>query len=815
MKVSLNWLKDYIDIDLDPVKVGEVLTDIGLEVEGMEEIESIKGGMEGIVIGYVKEQGPHPNVDRLSVTKVDIGTGEDLHIVCGAPNVAAGQKVLVAPVGTTLYTKEGEAWTIKKGKIRGEVSEGMICSEDEVGLGDDHSGIVVLPEDVQVGMPAKDYYRIEKDYVYEIGLTPNRSDATNHIGVAKDLLAALTINYDHTGDLRLPSVKDFKVENHDLPVEVAVENTEACPRYTGVVIKGVTIRESPEWLKKRLRAVDVRPINNVVDITNFILHELGQPLHAFDLDQIAGRKVIVKTLPAGSSFTTLDEVDRKLLDSDLMICDGDSKGMCIGGVFGGVGTGVKETTRNIFLESAHFNAKYIRRTSMHHQLRTDAARVFEKGSDPNITLYALKRAILLIKQLAGGEIASEVVDIYPEPILPREVDIAYSRVKRLIGMDIPHDEIKAILSVLEMEIREETEETLRVAVPTNKADVTREADVIEEILRIYGFNKVEMPNQITTAITVGAYPDPTTIRNKIGDYLASNGFHEMMAVSLSESRYYPKVLGGVRADELVYINNTSNIHLNIMRPDMLISGLEAVLYNQNRQQGNVKLFEFGKTYRHGEDRIHESQHLSLFMAGQRYSESWLNTQKEDVSYYSLKAMVVNILSRIGLTSYQETAVQEEPFSFALRYHRGQQVLVEFGKVDPRIIKKMDIRDAVYYADFNWEALVKAGGKQQVSFEEINKFPSTRRDLALVIDNSIKFQDIVAIARKVGKKLIKDINLFDVYENAEQLGPGKKSYAVSFLFEDPTTTLRDKEVDKVMGKLMQFYKEQLGAEIRGL
>lgn len=815
MKVSLNWLKDYINIDLDPEKVGEILTDIGLEVEGMEEVESIKGGMEGIVIGYVKESGKHPNADRLSVNKVDIGAGEDLHIVCGAPNVAAGQKVLVATVGTTLHTPEGESWTIKRGKIRGEVSEGMICSEDEVGLGDDHSGIVVLPDDVPAGMLAKEYYQIEKDYVYEIGLTPNRSDATNHIGVAKDLLAALKINYGHTGELAIPSVEAFQVDNHDMPVEVVVEDTEACPRYTGVVIKGVTIGESPEWLKKRLRAVDVRPINNIVDITNFILHELGQPLHAFDMDAITNHKVIVKTLPVGTNFRSLDEIDRTLRDSDLMICDGASNGMCIGGVFGGISSGVKETTKNIFLESAHFNAGWIRRTSMHHQLRTDAAKVFEKGSDPNITLYALKRAILMIKELAGGKIASEVIDIYPSPIEPRKVEISYKNVKRLIGMDIPHEEIKEILRVLEMDIAEETEERLLVAVPTNKADVTREADVIEEILRIYGFNKVEMPNQITTAITVGEYPDATTIRNKIGDYLAANGFYEMMAVSLSEARYYREVLTGVGQEELVYINNTSNVHLNIMRPTMLISGLEAILHNQNRQQTDVKLFEFGKTYRHGEGRIVENEHLSLFMVGQRRPESWLNAEKEEVTYYSLKAIVVNLLTRAGLDSYQQTALHDETFSFGLRYHRGQQVLVEFGKVDPRLVKKMDIRGGVFYADFNWEAIMKAARRQNITFEAINKFPSTRRDLALVIDNSVKFEDIVAIARKAGKKLIKDINLFDVYENAEQLGEGKKSYAVSFTFEDPTKTLKDKEVDKVMNKMMQACKQQLGAEIRGL
>lgn len=813
MNISLNWLKDYIDIDLDPIKLGEILTDIGLEVEGMEEIESIKGGMEGVVVGLVKESGKHPNANKLSLNKVDIGAGKDLQIVCGAPNVAAGQKVLVATIGTTLYSPEGEAWTIKKGKIRGEFSEGMICSEDEVGLGDDHSGILVLPDKVEIGTLAKNYYRIEKDYVYDIGLTPNRSDATNHLGVAKDLLAALKINYGHQGELRLPSVDHFKVDNKDLPVEVTVENTEACPRYTGVVIKDVKIKESPDWLKTRLKAAGVRPISNIVDITNFVLHELGQPLHAFDLDEVADQKIIVKTLDQDAVFTSLDEVDRKLRATDLMICDGNSKGMCIGGVFGGIKSGVKEGTKNIFLEAAHFNAKWIRRTSMHHQLRTDAAKVFEKGSDPNITLYALKRATLLMQELAGGKIASEIIDIYPEPIQPKEVDIAFSRIKRLIGMDIPHDEIKEILVALEMEIKAETEEGLTVAVPTNKSDVTREADVIEEILRIYGFNKVVMPAQITTAITVGQHPAPNTLRNKIADLLTANGFNEMMAVSLSESRYYREIMSAVEEKELVYINNTSNTNLDVMRPTMIIGGLEAILHNQNRQQSDVKLFEFGKTYRQGENGIVEKERLSLLMSGSRRPENWLNTSKSEVSYYSLKAYVINVLKRFGLQTYQETAIQNEVFAYGLRYHRGPQVLVEFGKTAAQLTKKMGVKSDVYYADFNWEGLMKAARKQKINVQEINKFPSTRRDLALLIDNSVKFQDIVAIARKVGKKLIKEINLFDVYENTEQIGEGKKSYAVSFAFEDPAKTLKDKEVDKVIHKLIQAYESQLGAQIR--
>ena len=813
MNVSLNWLKDYIDIHLSPDKVSEILTDIGLEVEGMEEVESIKGGLEGVVVGYVKECGKHPNADKLSVTKVDVGQEEDLQIVCGAPNVAAGQKVLIATIGTTLYSPEGEAWKIKKGKIRGEVSQGMICAEDELGLGNSHEGIIVLPEEVETGTLAKDYYQIESDYVYEIGLTPNRSDATNHLGVAKDLAAALKINYDHAGAVKIPSVEDFKVDSTDMTVDVVVEDENACPRYAGVSIKGVRIGESPEWMQKHLTAIGVRPISNIVDITNFVLHELGQPLHAFDLDKIAGRKVIVKQLPEGTKFLSLDEVERSLHAEDLMICDGDSKGMCIGGVFGGLNSGVTDTTTNIFLEAAHFNAKSIRRTSMRHNLRTDAAKVFEKGSDPNIAVYALKRAAMLIKELGGGTIASEIVDLYPTKIEPKAVEVNYSHVNRLIGVDILKEDIKKILAALEMDIISETDETFTVAVPTNKSDVLREADVIEEILRIYGFNKVPIPTHVNTAVSISPKPDPNQVKNIAGDLLAANGFNEMMAVSLSESRYYKEYLPIVEDSELVYINNTSNVHLDIMRPSMLFSGLEAILHNQNRRQTRLRLFEFGRTYLHTEQGIKEQNHLSLFLTGQRFSESWLNADKSQVDYYTLKSFVQNLLRRMGLQAYQETALKNEIFSYGIRYHRGQQVLVEFGKIAPAVAKKMDIKSNVFYADVNWDAILKTLKKHQIKFEELNKFPSIRRDLALVIENTVNFSDIVTIAKKLGKSLLKEINLFDVYENAEQLGEHKKSYAVSFIFEDATKTLKDKEVEKVMNKLIQEYESKLGAIIR--
>lgn len=815
MKISLNWLKEYLDIGLSPEEVSEILTGIGLEVEGMEQVETIKGGLEGVVVGKVLECSRHPNADRLSLTKVDIGNGEGpLQIICGAPNVAAGQTVMVATAGTTLYPiGSEEPLVLKKGKIRGEVSEGMICSEDELGIGEDHSGIVILPDDAPIGTPAREYFRIETDFVYEIGLTPNRSDATNHIGVAKDVAAYLKINHGHSGEVRLPSVDNFKPDNNSLPVEVIVEAPEACPRYAGVTIRGVAVGESPAWLRNRLLSIGLRPINNMVDITNFILHELGQPLHAFDLRQVAGNKIIVKALPKGAKFTTLDEVERELSGEDLMICNGREEGMCIGGVYGGINSGVKDDTTDIFLESAHFNPKWIRRTSMGHNLRTDAAKVFEKGSDPNIAVYALKRAALLMKELGGGEVASEVVDIYPEPVKPAEVEVKYAHISRLVGIEIPREEVHSILAALEMKVLSDGPEAFTVAVPTNKSDVTREADVIEEILRIYGYNKVPIPEQVKTGINIAPRPDPDELRNIAGNYLAANGCHEMMALSLSESRYYKDLYKSVPEEALVYINNTSNAQLDIMRPDMLFSGLAAVLHNQNRQQVNLKLFEFGRSYQHGENGIREEQHLSLFITGERYPESWISNRKGDADFYSLKALVSNVLARLGFSGYQETAIQDEAFAFGLQCHRGQQVLARYGQVSPRLSKQMDIRSLVYYADFQWDALLKAVRKNKIEYQELNKFPAMRRDLALVIDNSVKFNDIVAIARKVGKKLIQDINLFDVYENEAQLGKGKRSYAVSFLFEDATKTLQDKEVDKVVNQLIEAYESQLGASIR--
>lgn len=830
MTISLNWLKNYLDINLSPEEISNLLTSLGLEVEGMEEVETIKGGLEGIVVGQVEECWRHPNADKLSLTRVNIGTGELLQIVCGAPNVAAGQKVLVATVGTTLYPLNGEPFTLKKGKIRGEESQGMICAEDELGIGEDHSGIMVLPADTPVGLSGRQYFNIEKDVVYEIGLTPNRSDATCHLGVARDLAAALKVQYGQSGQVKVPSVENFKTHNHSLPVEVVVENREACPRYAGVSLQGITVRESPDWLKKRLLAIGSRPINNIVDVTNFILHELGQPLHAFDLDKITERKVIVKTLPEGTKFQSLDEKERTLYGEDLMICDGDSNGMCIGGVFGGINSGVKDSTKNIFLESAHFNARWIRRSSTRHDLRTDAARVFEKGSDPNLCVYALKRAAMMMVELGGGEIASEIVDIYPQPIEKQQIKVTYEYVNRLIGTDISPGKIREILLALGMDIVEEASSSFIVAVPTNKTDVTRPADIVEEILRIYGLDNVPVPLQIRSSMVRNEYPGPDQVRNAIGSFLAANGFNEIMSLSLSQSAFYKEILPRDMED-VVFVNNTSNVQLDIMRPDMLFSGLEAVVHNQNRQQTDLKLFEFGKTYHRkgneagaGVKNYEEPQHLSLFLTGQRWPGSWKVSQKPapEADFFTLKSFVNTVLARLSISGYQETAGSSQVetgsryrdvFSYFVTCHRGAQEMVSYGKVQPKVCKKMGIRSDVYYADFNWDLLLQAAKKQSITFAELNKFPSVQRDLALVIGKSVKFSDIAALARKVGKKLLKEITLFDVFEDEAKLGEGKKSYAVSFNFEDPARTLQDKDVDAVMNELIAAFESKLGAVIR--
>lgn len=812
MNISLNWLKRYLVLDLPVSEISEILTTIGLEVEGVKEVEAIQGGLRGLKIGKVLTKAQHPNADKLSVTTVDVGTGEPLNIVCGAPNVDAGQKVVVATIGTTLYNAE-EPWKIKKGKIRGEISEGMICAEDEIGLGKGHDGIMVLPDDATVGMDAADYFGIETDIVFDIGLTPNRSDATSHLGVARDLYAYLAVNKGYEDDIKEPDLSKFDVKHESLLIKVEVEDHEACPRYSGVTLSNVNVGESPEWIKKFLSTIGVRPINNVVDITNYVLHEYGQPLHAFDADKIGEGKIIVKKLADGAAFTTLDEVDRKLSSEDLMICDGNSDGMCIAGVFGGVKSGVKDETKNIFLESAHFDANTIRKTSTRHLLRTDAAKIYEKGSDPNITTAALKRAANLMVEYAGATIASNIVDIYPEEIKPRSINIRYQNVNSHIGADISKEEIHNILRAMDMELKLIDEDTLKVLVPTNKADVIREVDVIEEILRIYGFNKIALPSKITSTLHFKEFPNKRYVKEALANHLSNNGYNEMMGMSLIESNYFKELLP-LEDDKLVYINNTSNIHLDIMRPEMMVSGLLSVAHNLNRQQNDLKLYEYGKAYLKSGDDYEEAEYLTLFISGNKAEESWLIDGSNEVSFYDIKKCVHSVLQKASIKGYQEEELSDSnKWQYGMRYFRGNKTIATYGEVKSGILQGLGIKSKVYYAELPIDILVSSAQSAKNTVTEISKFPGTRRDLALVLDKHVKFDTVKSIAFKTDKKILKEVNLFDVYDNEEVLGEGKKSYAVSYNFEDKTKTLKDKEVDKIMNKLIGSYEEKLAAQIR--
>lgn len=812
MNISLNWLKKYINVDgISTDELSEILTTIGLEIEGVEERELVRGGLAGVVVGEVKTCKKHPDADKLNVTTVDVGGEAPLQIVCGAPNVAAGQKVLVATIGTMLYNAD-EPWKIKKGKIRGQLSEGMICAEDELGLGQSHEGILVMPAEAKVGSLAAEHFDLGNDTVFEVGLTPNRSDATSHIGVAKDLYAYLKVNKGYTADVKEPEVSRFDVKQTNMKVEVDVLDLIACPRYTGITLTNIEVKESPGWMQKLLLAVGVRPINNVVDITNFILHETGQPLHAFDYDKIAGHKIIVDKLPGGKSFTTLDKQERTLDKDDLMICDGEKAGLCIAGVFGGIGSGVTEDTKTIFLESAHFDAAHIRKTSTRHLLRTDAAKVFEKGSDPNITLYALKRAVLLLEEYAGALVASEVIDIYPKEIKPVEVYLTYEKVNKLIGNPITNEDIHNILRAMDMEILPAGEEGFKVLVPTNKADVTRDVDVIEEILRIYGFNKIEIPTKVLSTLNYSSHPDKKDIKNKVADRLTALGYNEMMGLSLIESKYYRDVYI-VEDSELVYINNTSNIHLDIMRPEMLISGLLSVVHNHNRQQPTVRLYEYGKSYRKRGEGFEETELLTIFLTGQRQAEHWMVAGSAAVDFYDIKKAVHEVLGRIGVDNYQISEVEDDRFAYGLHYHRGPKSIVRYGQVADHIAMGVGVKSSVFYAEIDVAQLVESTKNINTKLETISKYPSVRRDLALVVDKKVKFADIQQIAQKADKKRLKDVRLFDIYTNEEHVGKGKKSYAVSYLFEDQEKTLVDKEVDHVMKKLMEQYEAKLGALIR--
>ncbi|MCL4120858.1 UNVERIFIED_CONTAM: hypothetical protein GTU68_007405 [Idotea baltica] len=808
MKVSYNWLKQYVNVNLPADEVANMLTEIGLEVEHVEKTQQVEGGLAGLVVGHVLTAEKHPGADKLKVTTVDIGTGEPLPIVCGAPNVAAGQKVIVATVGATLFPVEGDSFKIKKSKIRGEASQGMICAEDEIGIGKSHDGIIVLDNAIAAGTPAAEVFELKEDYLFEIGLTPNRSDATCHLGVAQDLYAALVINKNFKGEVKMPSVTNFKVDNTNQSVNISVEDVELCPRYAGICISNITVKESPEWLKERLQSIGINPKNNIVDITNFILHELGQPLHAFDAKEVNG-EVVVKMLPEGTKFTTLDEVERELSEADLMICNAD-KPMCIAGVFGGVTSGVKETTTDIFLESACFNAQSIRKTGKRHNLRTDACMRYEKGGDPNVAIYALKRAAILIKELAGGTISSDIIDLYPNPIKKAEVTVSYKQVSRITGVEIASEKVDAILAALEMETVNKTDETITIKVPTNKVDVLREIDVIEEILRIYGFNNIPVPSNVNSALAPSPAVDKNKLQNQVSDYLVANGFSEAMANSISNSKYYD-------GDELVVpLLNSLSVELDVLRKNMLFSGLNAIELNQNKSNHDLRFFEFGKTYEKADKGHKENSYLSIFIVGNKANESW-QAATENTDFFDLKKTVINVLKRIGAEKgLVAESINDEELIYGLQMGLPKNApILKMGRINGTLQKKFGIKPTteIYYALINWKTALKRIAKKKITYTPTPKFPATRRDLALLIDKKVNFADIEKIARKNGKKILQSVNLFDIYEDAKKIGDNKKSYAVSFVFQDESKTLTDKEIDKIMSRMIETYQKELGATLR--
>lgn len=803
MKISLNWLKEYIDLNEDVNTISETLTNTGLEVEGVEKVEEIKGGLQGLVIGEVKTCGKHPDADKLSLTTVDIGEAELSPIVCGAPNVVAGQKVVIATVGATLYPSEGEPFKIKKAKIRGEVSLGMICAEDEIGLGSSHAGIMVLDTDLPNGTPAAEYFNPSDDNVFEIGLTPNRADAASHFGVARDLKAAFK------RETKFPDLSGFKVDNTNRPVEVVVENTEACPRYSGLTMTGVTVGESPKWLKARLNSIGLAPINNVVDVTNYVLHSLGQPMHAFDLKEVKGDKVVVKTMSEGTAFVTLDEKERKLSAKDLMICN-DSEAMCIAGVFGGIQSGVKESTTELFLESAYFSSDYVRNTATRHALKTDASFRFERGADPRMTISALKWSAMLIKEVAGGEISSEIVDIYPEEIANTEIVMSYSNIKRLIGVELPKETIHGILNNLDIEIRDGGQSGFVAIVPPYRFDVTREADVIEEILRIYGYNNIPL-SEYSSADFLANFPTPDKdkIQEKTASFLSALGMNEIMSNSLTNPDYLTK--GGYwKEEENVQILNKLSEELGVMRQTLIFSGLEALKHNINRKQINLKFFEFGRVYSKKGSDYHEEQQLAMFMTGDRSEESW-NAAKKAVDFHDLSAVVHKILDKFSVVAFDSIPTQNQCFEFGLDISVNGVVLATFGKLKKKLTKVIGVNQDVFYAELNWPKLLKRYGKIPM-YQPVSKFPEVRRDLSLVLDKKVQFDEIMKIAQKESKKLVKRINVFSVYEG-DSIGEGKKSYALSFILQDENKTLNDKVIDKTMNALMLSFENNLNAIIR--
>lgn len=820
MNISYNWLKDYLQFDLSPQETADALTSIGLEVGTVEEIQTIKGGLEGLVIGEVLTCEKHANSDHLHVTTVNIGSGEEpLKIVCGAPNVAAGQKVVVATVGTKLYSGDDE-FTIKRTKIRGEESVGMICSEVEIGIGTSHDGIIVLPADAIPGTLAKDYYNVKSDYVLEVDITPNRVDGASHYGVARDLAAHLR-QAGKPHKLTKPSVDGFKIDKKTGGIDVSIENSEACPRYSGLTIRGVEVKESPDWLKNKLLLIGLRPINNIVDITNFVLHETGHPLHAFDVAQITGNKVVVRTLPEKTKFTTLDEQERELSANDLMICNAED-GMCIAGVFGGLKSGVTESTTDVFLESAYFNPTWVRKTSRRHALNTDSSFRFERGADPNNTVYVLKRAAMLIKELAGGEIEGEIRDIYPTPVEKPVVSLSLDKANKLIGKEIPKETIKSILESLEMEIENETEDTLTLRIPTYRVDVLRDVDVIEDILRIYGYNNVEIGSTLQSSLS---YQTPTDRKHQlqtlVSEQLTANGFGEIMNNSLTKRVYYENNDVFPIKNSVKLLNPLSN-DLGVMRQTLLYGGLESIAYNRNRKHNDLRFYEFGNCYfydahQKNSDKIlaeyNEESHLALWMCGKRTHKNWAAAEAEN-SVFELKAHIENLFKRIG---FSENQLVFEPlsnslFDVAMNIRTYQKQIGVFGVVCSKICQTFDIDTDVFFAEMNWDTMLKETGKKSVQFAEISKFPPVSRDLALLIDKNVTFAQIEEIAKKSERKLLKEVSLFDVYEE-KNLPEGKKSYAVNFVLQDNDKTLKDKQIDAVMQKIRLNLEKELGASLR--
>ncbi len=820
MNISYNWLKRYIETDLPAEEVARILTDIGLEVEGFEKIETVKGGLQGVVVGEVLTCTDHPDSDHLHVTTVDVGTGEPLQIVCGAANCRAGLKVLCATVGAVLYPNGGdEEFKIKRSKIRGVESLGMLCAEDELGIGPSHEGIVELPADAPVGMAAREYLRVEDDYLIEIGLTPNRVDAASHIGVARDLAAYLRSRGERT-EVKWPDVSAFAVDNHDLPVAIRVENHEACPRYVGVTVSGCKIGPSPEWMQNCLRAAGINPKNNLVDITNFVLFELGQPLHAFDAAKIEGREVVVRTCAEGTPFVTLDGVERKLTDKDLMICSAE-RPMCIAGVFGGLDSGISETTTDVFIESAYFNPVWVRKTAKRFGLNTDSSFRFERGIDPNLQVYAAKRAALLMKELAGGTISSEITDICPVPAADFVFDVSFARINALIGKEIPQQTVRTILAALEVKILSEHEGRLTVAVPPYRVDVQREADLIEDILRIYGYNNVEVPSRVRSTLSYAPKPDRSKLMNLAADFLTDNGFTEIMSNSLTKAAYY-EGLAACPPERCVRIINPLSADLNVMRQTLLFNMLEAVCLNINHKNGDLKLYEFGNCYFYDEAKRTEENHLAAYSEEYRLAiavtgiatpQSW-NTKPEKASFFTLRAVAEKLLRRFGIDIYalKSEPTQSDLFAEGLTMSLNGKELLQIGVVSNRLRRLTDVKQEVYYLEMNFDVLVRSTKKHRIAAEELSKFPEVKRDLALLVDRDVTFAALRSVALATERKLLKNVSLFDVYEG-DKLPEGKKSYALSFILEDKTRTLDDKTIERVMANLTRQFEQQCGAQVR--